>query len=494
MTDQEYENLQDYVDGKLPVTRDILKYLIGENEELKNVNTSEVRDFSGLFFNKIVGEVSNWNTSRVETMEKCFCEAIFEDDIDLSKWDVSKVKTMEEMFNNIRVEKLRGLEKWNTESLVNMSRMFFSSDVRELNVSNFNTANLKKARAAFFCFNNIEDVEPVNLDLSKWDTSSLEEANCMFSSCNVNIDVSGWDLSVLVEGEDMFSGVNLEKSDISRFSLKNLENGDMMFSKAWFNSGAKLDFDLGNLKSGFKMFSFSNISKDIEEMLKNNAEDPLELNVKDIVAGTDYQHSTSWHRPLAYIGTMIVPKEDDLLDHLLETKIEKGFPIHKDEGLVDYLKENDFFYFHCKIEKEELLSGRDRNGYTGFSGSFLIDIFKDDCEGEWFSDRGVILNRIVDAREGKCELVYIEGKTSENGVVDGVDVKFPHIEVELSGLLYIKTGNLFVPLSRSERISPVSKMEEVPGVISKKSLYDVNYSRMTKKDKIVAALLKLLDL
>ena len=88
-----------------PKTRDELIKIVdklikerGNDADLNDIDTSEIKDMNQLFYDSnFNGDISNWDVSNVEDMEHMFDNSKFNGDI--SNWNVSNVKNMNWMFN-----------------------------------------------------------------------------------------------------------------------------------------------------------------------------------------------------------------------------------------------------------------------------------------------------------------------------------------------------------------------------------------------------------
>lgn len=108
--------------------------------------------------------------------------------------DTSHVVSLKEAFYDIRNLKELDLSTWNTSNVETMEKMFCLSNLDKINVSSFNTSKVQNMTLMFAldAHNNL-----TTLDLSNFNTSNLKEATRMFSGCHSlsSLDVSNFDMS-----------------------------------------------------------------------------------------------------------------------------------------------------------------------------------------------------------------------------------------------------------------------------------------------------------
>ncbi|MBI1721817.1 YSIRK signal domain/LPXTG anchor domain surface protein, partial [Lactobacillus crispatus] len=213
--------------------------------DLSHWDTSKVTDMEAVFWGQrfltTVGNFSNWNTGNVTNMQDLFagCKELKFDNTalaNLAKWNTSNVTNMRALFANMEKQKdLSCVQNWDTHNVQDMSYMFFQ-DADLKNVGNlttrgkvWNTSQVGTLPGSlqnygmsnmFAGCTSLDKIDGINswdvshvtkmrfmfyntallksLDLSKWDTSSLQMADKMFFGSGVtDLNLNGWDFSNL---------------------------------------------------------------------------------------------------------------------------------------------------------------------------------------------------------------------------------------------------------------------------------------------------------
>lgn len=122
---------------------------------IENINTSNVRVFSGMFYNCISLE-----------------------SINVSKWNTAKAGTMHEMFAGCeKLIHIDGIENWNVKKLRNTSRMFSSCKaMKKINLTNFKDAPIESMVYMFSDCTSLVEIRGIE----KWQLSSIKNMNYMF--------------------------------------------------------------------------------------------------------------------------------------------------------------------------------------------------------------------------------------------------------------------------------------------------------------------------
>ena len=125
-----------------------------------------------------------------------------------------------------------------------MGNMFSScSSLTSLEVTNFNTANVKNM---VYMFSNCSAL--TSLDVTNFNTANVEKMGYMFSNCSAltSLDVTKFNTENVMYMGDMFSNCSsLTSLDVTNFNTANVKSMSYMFS----NCSALLSLDVANFKT-----------------------------------------------------------------------------------------------------------------------------------------------------------------------------------------------------------------------------------------------------
>ena len=235
-----------------PITKAELKKMIQNNEDVTQVNTSQISDMSKLFernkeFNQ---NINNWDVSLVNNMKDMFRGASsFNQPLD--KWDVSSVTNMDAMFREAssfnqaigewNVSSVTNMDsmfhsatnfnqpigKWDVSSVTNMSRMFVFNPSFNQAIGDWNVSSVKEMIVMF------HDAKSFNQPIGKWDVSSVEQMTAMFENASTfNQPLGDWDTgSVFLMGK-MFNGASNFNQPIDKWNTSKVTHMYAMFSGA----------------------------------------------------------------------------------------------------------------------------------------------------------------------------------------------------------------------------------------------------------------------
>jgi len=272
------------------VGREMLELMIANNENLTNVCTSKILDFSSMFidsaFNQDISswDVSNvtdmkrmfmnntnfnqdigvWNVSNVTDMSFMFYASVFNQDI--GSWDVSNVTGMKRMFmNNTNFNQDIGV--WNVSNVSDMSYMFYAS-VFNQDIGSWDVSSVEDMGGMFF------RTEQFNQNIGSWNVSNVTNMNYMFHTSVFNQDIGSWNVS----GANTMAGMfydSVFNQDIGSWNVSNVSNMSSMFYASVFNQ------DIGS-------WNTVNVTN-MRRMFMNNTsinQDLSEWNVTNVVSNT----------------------------------------------------------------------------------------------------------------------------------------------------------------------------------------------------------------
>jgi len=234
-----------------PITREQLIKMINNDEDVTQVNTSQITDMHWIFidnrdFNQ---DISGWDVSNVTNMNRLFWLTT-KFNQDLSKWDVSSVTSMYRIFyeaaafnqpinswdvsnvtdmsymfyNNVTFN--QPLDRWDVSKVTNMTKMFDSSHYTKA-LNSWNVSNVKYMSDMFAD-------SKFNQPLNKWDVSSVINMSEMFTDSQFNQPLNNWDVSNVQLMDQMFMNTNFNQP-LNKWNVSNVKNMNYMFMYTDFN-------------------------------------------------------------------------------------------------------------------------------------------------------------------------------------------------------------------------------------------------------------------
>lgn len=212
----------------------------GRDADMNHIDTSEVTQMIDTFSKtNFCGDVSKWNVSNVASFHStfAFCKDF---DCDLSQWETTSVNSMIGMFWSCVHFLGKGLEKWDMSNVSQLNGMFYKCEsLKGDTLVNWKFESLENTRLMF------NNCIKLNVDLSKWNVEKLFDTYQMFEDCVSLEYVPKWDLSNAFLVESMFKGCTelRRKKDFSNITIsKKTYNTSKYKSKAeWLYS---LIFDM----------------------------------------------------------------------------------------------------------------------------------------------------------------------------------------------------------------------------------------------------------
>ena len=152
-------------------------------EGIKNLNTSNVTDMSGMFegCSSLTSlDLSNFDTSNVTDMGGMFYGCSSLTSLDLSNFDTSKVTDMSGMFEGCSSLTSLDLSNFDTSKVTHMWEMFSTcSSLTSLDLSNFDTSNVETMQ---YMFNDCSSLKTIYAS-DKFVTKNVENGYNMFKNC-----------------------------------------------------------------------------------------------------------------------------------------------------------------------------------------------------------------------------------------------------------------------------------------------------------------------
>ena len=152
-------------------------YSLKNIEELKYLNTSNVKDFSYIFS-------SNDDKTKFSFDENKRSYCILLNDINpLKYWNVSKGINFVDMFRYcMNLSDIKALEKWDVSNCTNFSNIFNNCESLS-NINPLKNWNVSKGITFKYMFRDCRNLSDIKA-LENWDVSNCEDFSRMFSGCH----------------------------------------------------------------------------------------------------------------------------------------------------------------------------------------------------------------------------------------------------------------------------------------------------------------------
>ena len=200
-------------------------------EGLEYLNTSEVKDMSGMFegCGRLKSlDLKNFNTQNVTNMSNMFFKCWTLTSLDLKNFNTQNVTNMSGMFDRCEALTSLDLKNFNTQNVTDMSFMFIGCEaLTSLDLKNFNTQNVTYMTGMFSgC------AALTSLDLKSFNTQNVNEMSGMFYDCKAltSLDLKNFNTQNVTDMSGMFSGcAALTSLDLKNFNTQNVTYMSWMF-------------------------------------------------------------------------------------------------------------------------------------------------------------------------------------------------------------------------------------------------------------------------
>ena len=183
-------------------------------EGLEYLNTSEVKDMSGMFSDCAALtsiDLKNFNTQNVTAMSSMFHHCAALTSINLKNFNTQNVTDISWMFHHCAALTSIDLKNFNTQNVTDMSWMFYNCQaLTSIDLKNFDTKNVTYMGRMFSgC------AALTSIDLKNFNTKNVTDMSWMFSGCAALTTINSNTTWQCPESKDMFAGCTKLKGAVS---------------------------------------------------------------------------------------------------------------------------------------------------------------------------------------------------------------------------------------------------------------------------------------
>ncbi|WP_157152864.1 BspA family leucine-rich repeat surface protein [Brachyspira murdochii] len=172
-----------------------------------------------------------------------------DENIYLGDIDTSLIKDMSGLFSGSKRKDFSGIETWDTSNVVNMNSMFSFASNFNHNINNWNVSNVENMGYMF------RDAAKFNQPLNNWNVHKVKIMNYMFNDAfSFNQDISSWNVESVKDMSYMFRGCSKFNQPLNSWNVSNVENMYCMFVQTSEFNQPLNDWDISNVKNTSYMF------------------------------------------------------------------------------------------------------------------------------------------------------------------------------------------------------------------------------------------------
>jgi len=239
-------------DKSTAITREALRTMIANNEDVTQVNTCAITDMSYLFYSNSTfnQDISGWDVSNVTSMRWMFYGAtVFNQPI--GEWDVSNVTDMGSMFGGTEAFN-QPIGEWDVSNVTSMRWMFYGATVFNQPIGEWDVSNVTSMRWMFY------GATVFNQPIGEWDVSNVTDMGSMFSSTEAfNQPIGEWDVSSVRDMTWMFYGATVFNQPIGEWDVSNVTSMRSMFGGAKAFNQPIGEWDVSSVTNMGGMFDYA---------------------------------------------------------------------------------------------------------------------------------------------------------------------------------------------------------------------------------------------
>ena len=206
--------LKDKLEGKFPIHREELLFLVNSWGRTNSFCTIDSNDFNVIikeYEKKECYDLSKLDTSQITNMQEIFKYSMFNGDI--SNWNVSNVTKMKEMFNSAK-EFNSSIGNWDMKNIKSTNNMFYNAESFNQDINSWDTSNIINMGLMFAY------AKKFDKNISKWNLENVKMCFELFYNADAFLDKYNNSLSLPKNTKDILEWFNNNKEKMNIIDIK----------------------------------------------------------------------------------------------------------------------------------------------------------------------------------------------------------------------------------------------------------------------------------